>query len=216
MTRDKLVCNSATAAKEHGFAASGVDALAKAAGLTSGAFYRHFSGKDALLAAVCEVELASTRARFARVEPFGGERAAEQVLRAVDRYLSLEHVRSPALGCVLPALSAEVGRASLETRTSFERAFAELLAVLTEKVGDEALASAIVTQCVGAVTVARALATEPARRAALEAARESARRLLARDQAIRRPGGSRRSSPRVGGGANGPQPPTRSNRMPLP
>ncbi len=181
ITRDRLVSGSATAAKEHGFAATGVDALAKAGGLTSGAFYKHFAGKDALLAAVCEVELAATRARFARIEPL----VVEQVLRAVDRYLSLEHVRSPALGCVLPALSAEIGRASLETRTSFERAFAELLAVLTEKVGDESLASAIVTQCVGAVTVARALASEPAQREVLKAARESVRR-LARDLTARR------------------------------
>jgi len=174
-TRQKLVSQSATAAKAQGFAASGVDALAKAAGLTSGAFYKHFAGKDALLAAVCETELEVTRSRFAAIEPL----VMEQILRAIDGYLSLAHVRSPAAGCVLPALSAEVGRASLETRTSFEQAFAELLAVLTEKVGNKALASAIVTQCVGAVTVARALATESAQREVLAAARDGARSLLA-------------------------------------
>lgn len=180
-TRSKLVRDSAARAKQEGFAASGVDALARAAGLTSGAFYKHFDSKDALLSAICETELAGTRARFESVEPGN----AADALRAIDAYLSLIHVHRPALGCVLPALSAEIGRAEPATREVFERAFSELLEVISEKIQDEAIGSAIVSQCVGAVILARALATEGAQRKLLRAAREGARKLLT--QAVRAP-----------------------------
>jgi TetR/AcrR family transcriptional repressor of nem operon len=173
ITRDRLVRDSAAQAKKGGFAASGVDALARAAGLTSGAFYKHFGGKDALLSAICKTELEATTARFSSLD------SRAQLLRAFDAYLSLAHVRSPSSGCVLPALSAEVGRAPRATREVYERAFAELVAVFVDKFGDTTTANALVTQCVGAVTIARALATEAAQQAVLAAAREGVRRLLA-------------------------------------
>lgn len=174
-TRDRLVASSGALAKEGGFAASGVDALARSAGLTSGAFYKHFDGKDELLAAICERELSATCERFSALEP-GAE---AQFLRVIDAYLSLGHVRNPGAGCPLPALSAEVGRASSETRAVFEQGFEALVDVVGEKLADRTLASALVTHCVGAVLVARALGSEEAQRAALAAARVGARRMLA-------------------------------------
>lgn len=177
-TREKLVRAGAALAKRGGFAGSGVDALARAAGVTSGAFYKHFDGKDALLGAICKTELDTTRGWFAAIEP-GSE---EQVLHAVDAYLSVAHLRAPTDGCMLPALAAEIGRAPQATRAVFERAFSELVSAVAEKVGDRAIASALVTHCVGAVTLARALATEAAQREVLQSAREGARRLLARSE----------------------------------
>jgi AcrR family transcriptional regulator len=177
-SRQKLVRAGAALAKRDGFAGSGVDALARAAGLTSGALYKHFEGKDALLGAICKTELETTRGWFAAIDP----RSEEQVTHAIDAYLSIAHVRATAEGCVLPALAAEIGRAPESTRAVFERAFSELVSVVAEKVGDRTLASALVTHCVGAVTIARALATEEAQREVLDAAREGARRLLQRSE----------------------------------
>jgi TetR/AcrR family transcriptional regulator, transcriptional repressor for nem operon len=173
--RDKLVRASGSLAKKQGFSGSGVDALAAAAGLTSGAFYRHFDGKTELLSAIVETELETTRERFASIEP----RSEEQLLLAIDAYLSLAHVRHPEAGCLLPTLAPEIARAPAETRKVFERALAELSEVLSEKIGDRALASALISQCVGAVMVARALATDDAKRAVLESARRSVRASLA-------------------------------------
>jgi len=174
-SREKLVRASASLAKQRGFGVSGVDALAETAGLTSGAFYRHFEGKDQLLAAIVETELETTRARFATIDPA----SREQLLIAIDAYLSLAHVRHPEAGCVLPTLASEVARAPDETKAVFERALRELTAVLGEKVGEPTLASALVSLSVGAVTIARALASDEARREVLGAARKSARALLA-------------------------------------
>ncbi|MGZ3419952.1 MAG: TetR/AcrR family transcriptional regulator [Polyangiales bacterium] len=171
--REKLVRTSASLAKREGFGVSGVDALAKAGGVTSGAFYKHFEGKDQLLSAIVETELATTCERFAALD---GSR--EQVLFAIDAYLSLAHVRHPESGCVLPSLASEVARASSDTRSGFERALAELTAVLAEKVGDASIANALVSLCAGAVMIARSLATDAAKRGVLDAARKGARAIL--------------------------------------
>lgn len=179
-SREKLVRRSASLAKQQGFAGSGVDALARAAGLTSGAFYRHFGGKAELLSAIVESEVAATRGRFASGGP-GKERA----LLAIDAYLSFEHVRHPEAGCMLPSLAPEIARAPLETRTVFEKALAELQTSVAEIVGDGRvgngeLGSMLMSQCVGAVMLARGLATEAAQRELLAAARKAAHALVVR------------------------------------
>jgi AcrR family transcriptional regulator len=167
--RSKIVGASAAVAKRGGFSASGIDALAEAAGVTSGAVYKHFDGKDGLLRAIIESELAATERRFANADP----------KRAVDAYLSLAHVEHPEAGCLLPALAAEVARASPETREVYERAMDQLMSTLATTLGNRALAHALVSLCVGAVTVARGLATDEARKEILAAARTSAHALLA-------------------------------------
>jgi len=173
-SRERLVRASASHAKQQGFSGSGVDALAGAAGVTSGALYKQFAGKEQLLSAILESELATTTARFAAIDP----RDTELLLHAIDAYLSLGHVRHPEAGCVLPTLAPEVGRASLETKVTFEHALAELNRVLSERVGDASRASALVSLAAGAVMIARALSSEAARREVLGAARAAARSLL--------------------------------------
>lgn len=171
-SRAKIVGAGAALAKRAGFGATGIDALAKAAGLTSGALYKHFRGKDALLSAIVDRELSATTARFARID-------AERVLAAVDAYLSLAHVNHPEAGCLLPSLAPEVARASSATRAIYEERLAELLSTLEAKVGDRAQAAALLALCAGAVMVARGLESDAARTEMLEAARAGARRLLA-------------------------------------
>jgi hypothetical protein len=114
------------------------------------------------------------------------EPRSKDLLRAIDAYLSLAHVMHPELGCVLPTLGAEVARAPTGTRAIFERAMGELTAVVREKVGHPAAASALVSLCVGAVTLARGLATESAKREVLAAARTGARTILAAVETSRR------------------------------
>lgn len=167
--RSKIVGASAAVAKRGGFSASGIDALAEAAGVTSGAVYKHFEGKDGLLRAIIESELAATERRFANADP----------KKAVDAYLSLAHVEQPEAGCLLPALAAEVARASAETRAAYEAAMDQLMTTLAARLGDRALAHALVSLCVGAVMVARGLASTEARKEILAAARASAHALLA-------------------------------------
>jgi AcrR family transcriptional regulator len=170
--RANLVSRGARVAKRSGFAASGIDALAAAAGVTSGSVYKHFASKDELLRALVETDLEVTRVRFAAVT------TRDAAVRAIELYLSLAHVQAPEHGCLLPALAAEVGRASIATRRTFETALHAIIIDLTTALSPHPaarqVAAAIVAQCAGAVMLARGLATELAQRELLAAARAGA------------------------------------------
>jgi TetR/AcrR family transcriptional regulator, transcriptional repressor for nem operon len=77
-------------------------------------------------------------------------------------YLSDEHCAAVADGCLMPALSADVSRASDAVREAYERRMAALVELLTpampgspEEQAERAWA--LVASIVGAVTIARAL-----------------------------------------------------------
>ncbi|HEX8590342.1 TetR/AcrR family transcriptional regulator [Pseudomonas sp.] len=154
-TRRAVLDSSAALAKENGFAPMGVDGLMKAVGLTGGAFYSHFASKDDLFQAVVERELTRSLALL------GGDESLtkEKIKRCVRGYLSLSHVQDPAGGCVIPALGSEIARAEGPARLSAEHWLCELHRAWGEVLGDEDLAWGAIAQCVGALMVARMMAT---------------------------------------------------------
>ena len=161
--RAKLLQAAGALAKEKGFGTTGVDEFMAAAGMTSGAFYSHFGSKAAFLSAIIANELDRSRHIIA-----AKDRAS--LLKALRKYLSLQHVEHPALGCPLPSLSSEIARADTATRQIYEDNLQHQVAAVGSILGDEALAWALLSQVVGAVTLARAMASEEARKAVLNAA----------------------------------------------
>lgn len=170
----RLLVGSARCAKQHGFAASGVDALASAAGVTSGSLYKHFGGKSDLFAAMLRADLRRTAQRFVKVET--GDLQA--VRKALTAYLGGEHIRHPETGCPLPVLSAEVARADDAVRGAFDAGLREVHVELDRVVGSSEKAWALIAQTVGAVMLARATLDPRQRRALLDAARSSATTIL--------------------------------------
>jgi AcrR family transcriptional regulator len=173
-TRQRLLERSARHAKQHGFAGSGMDALAGSAGVTTGSLYRHFAGKSDLFAAVVGHELARTAAAYAAL-PADDPGA---VVDALTGYLSVAHVDHPERGCLLPSLTAEVARADDAVRSVFEAGVGELHALLVRHAGSAERAWALLAQIVGAVLLARAVRDEPLRQQVLESARHAALSLL--------------------------------------
>lgn len=174
-TRRRLLERGARHAKKHGFGGSGMDALAGAAGVTTGALYKHFDGKSELLAAIVAAELARTTHLFSSL-PTGDCEAIGKVLAG---YLSDHHVEHPETGCLLPSLTQEVARADRPTRVAFEAGVRDVHEALRKHIaegGDDAWA--LIALCVGAVMMARALPGEAARTALLQAARQAAGTLL--------------------------------------
>jgi AcrR family transcriptional regulator len=169
--RQRLLESSARHVKQHGFAASGVDALAAAAGVTSGSLYKHFAGKSALFAAMLRAELARTANRFSRLKAGTAE-------KAVDAYLSHQHLHQPEHGCPLPALTAEVARADTAVRAAFDEGLREVHTQLQAVTGSSQNAWALIAQNVGAVMLARAALDPALQQELLEAARGHARSLL--------------------------------------
>jgi AcrR family transcriptional regulator len=168
--RQRLVEGGARLAKKRGFAAAGVDDLAAAAGVTSGAVYKHFSGKSELLAAIIESELGRSAARFGAV-PAGDAAKLGEVLAV---YLGPEHVDHPELGCALPSLAADVARADVEVRQAFQEGLLAVHAALKPHVQSADAAWALIAQSVGAVMLARAMKDRAMRQKVLNAVKQHA------------------------------------------
>ena len=172
--RQRLVERSGRLAKARGFAASGIDAMAAASGVTSGSLYKHFSGKSELFAAIVKAELQRS------AESFSGTAHADtaDLEKALATYLSLQHVEHPERGCALPSLTAEVARSDASVRVAFEEGLLDIHEVLRQllKSGDKAWA--LIAQSVGAVMLARAVLGDDVRGDMLSAVRRNGRALL--------------------------------------
>lgn len=179
--RQQLLSESASYAKQHGFAATGVDDLAGAAGLTSGSLHKHFDNKSALFAALIEAEIDRTVRRFASLKP--GDHSS--MLKALSSYLSMQHVQSPENRCPLPSLTTDVARASDDVREGFETSLLRLKRVLTELTGSDATAWTLIAQNVGAVMIARAMRHDAPKREIVDAVRSSGAKLLSNNADIR-------------------------------
>ena len=165
-TREKLLQSSGTLAKRGGFGATGVDGLMKAIGLSGGAFYGHFASKDELFAAIVERELSHS------LELLGStEHSRDKLRRCLDIYLSMQHVEQPDSGCAIPSLGAEIARADLGVRELAEHWLARLQQAWAVELGDPQLAWAILAQCVGALVLARMLASPQRQAEVLDSSR---------------------------------------------
>jgi AcrR family transcriptional regulator len=166
--RKELLKAGGALVKERGFAASGVDALTEAAGVTSGAFYSHFASKNDLLKALVESELRASNEMWA-ANPH--ETAEEWIGYELDRYLCMSHVRHPEAGCVLPTLGAEIARADGEVKEAYARELAKGIDILAQRLGDKDRAWAFLCQMVGAILLARTMPDQKSQRALIESSK---------------------------------------------
>jgi TetR/AcrR family transcriptional repressor of nem operon len=167
-TREKLLQSSALSAKKSGFSTVGVDGLMKAIGLSGAAFYSHFSSKNDLFAAIVERELGQSLERLGGK----GEQELERLQRCLKQYLSMAHVEQPESGCALPTLGAEIARSDEQVREQAELWICRLQTSWAQILESESLAWAILSQCVGALVVARMLVTPDIQRAVLKSSHE--------------------------------------------
>jgi len=164
-TRRRIVEAAGATAKKQGFGVTGVDGLMSAAGLKGSSFYHHFSTKNDLLGEIIEAELEATRKLYA------GKRdgSKHDLLKQALAYMSVQHVEAPEAGCVLPALSAEIARSSEEIKKSYEDALKRIHSEIKAVIGDGGTTWALLALSIGAVTMARAMASEESRDEVLNA-----------------------------------------------
>jgi len=162
-TQKALVAAASSAFRSEGYAGVGVDAIAKAAGATSGAFYAHLGSKDGAFRAALEIGLDEVIATI----PEYRQRFGHEWVNAFARYyLGTAHRRDRACGCAMTAMSPDVARAGPQTRALYDekmRQIAELIAdglavgSLTERRNRAWIFLSIL---IGALTTARAMADE--------------------------------------------------------
>ena len=161
--RAKILTSAGHGFRRHGFGGLGIDALAKDAGVTSGAFYAHFKSKTEAFRAVVGAGLESLKRR---VPDFQERFGKSWRTRFVDFYMGERRTCDLGESCALQSLSADVSRADAETRDLYEGQFRAIVDAVAKGVEgrprarrEEAIA--LLALLAGGVTLARAI-SDPA------------------------------------------------------
>jgi len=159
-TRRRMVRAASQSFRSHGYAGIGVDGIAKAANVTSGAFYAHFGSKDGAFAAALDIGLDEV---IDAVPDFQEKGGAEWVRNFADYYLGRAHREDLACGCAMTTLSPEVVRTGPETHGAYEAKMTKIVTLFANglKGGSEeerqSRAWASLSAMIGGLTMARAV-----------------------------------------------------------
>ncbi len=160
-SHERIVGVAARAIRRSGYDGTGVADIMKEAGLTHGAFYSHFTSREAMLAEAagkaCAESAAALAEVVARVSP---DRALESLLGA---YLSRKHMEHAEMGCPLAALGSETSRQAPEVRRAATQHIKEMVDLVARQSpdwgqpGTHERALVTVATMVGALLLARAV-----------------------------------------------------------
>ncbi|MEL7453203.1 MAG: TetR/AcrR family transcriptional regulator [Pseudomonadota bacterium] len=154
-SRIKILEAAAQLIRIHGIEGTSVSQIMDRAGLTHGGFYRHFESKEELVAEAIAEAFKAGLNLFDNDKP--GSRT--QALAYLDQYLDATHVSEPEIGCPMPTLSAEIARGGDDWKSALSKGLDRASTRLAEGVfdGDQTQAICLLSQLVGAITLARAV-----------------------------------------------------------
>jgi TetR/AcrR family transcriptional repressor of nem operon len=158
-SRQRVLENASWQIREHGIEALGVADCMRSAGLTHGAFYGHFSSRDALILEALELAVSQSEKRMALAASNAAKRGETPLQAIAESFLSDRHVKNPGKGCALCALAGEARHANPDIRdrlTDDVRKLAERIAQAAPADSEDASLGILAT-IVGAVTLARAV-----------------------------------------------------------
>ena len=173
VTHERIVSVAARAIRRSGYDGTGVVDIMKEAGLTHGAFYAHFSSREAMLAEAAGRACAQSAAAAAEV--VGSVPPGKALASMLGAYLSREHLEHADTGCPLAALGSETSRQAPEVRRVATRHIKEMIDLVARQLPDwgqpgaHERALVTVAAMVGALLLARAV-DEPGLSDALRAA----------------------------------------------
>ena len=180
-TRRKVVRAAAAAVRAKGPDGVGVAEIMKEVGLTHGGFYAHFPSKEALVAAAVGEAFDQGRRRFGRIT--GDLTGLEAFGAFVDSYVSMDHRAHPERGCPVATIASDLPRQGAAVRQVFDVGVTGLISRIAAWLpGDDAgeregLASSLVAEMAGAVSLSRAVSDDAKAACFLE---QSRRRIRAR------------------------------------
>ena len=160
-THERIVAVAARAIRRSGYDGTGVADIMKEAGLTHGAFYAHFSSREAMLAEAAGRACAESSAAAAEVA--AGVPPDMALATMLSAYLSREHFEHVDVGCPLAALGSETSRQAPEVRRVATRHIKEMIDLVARQSRDwgqpgaHERALVTVATMVGALLLARAV-----------------------------------------------------------
>ena len=158
-TRARVVAAAGRAFRKEGFAGAGIDALTKAAGVTNGAFYNHFTTKGEAFRVAVLGGLEELRDRISELK---ANWPKDWVTAFAAYYLGYKRVCDLGDSCALPSLSPDVIRADFTTREAYTEALRRVIEDTAEGLSGERSeredrAIALLALLSGGVTLARAV-----------------------------------------------------------
>ena len=149
--REALVAAADRLLRENGYEGLKTAAVARAAGLTEGALFRNFAGKEALAAAAVEAGFAPVLALLESLPPEGGPAPY------IEAYLAPDHRDHFPWGCPVGALGAEAHRLPAPVAAAFAEGLERNMSALARLTGDRGRAGQILSALAGGIAIARAL-----------------------------------------------------------
>jgi AcrR family transcriptional regulator len=160
-THERIVGVAARAIRRSGYGGTGVADIMKEAGLTHGAFYSHFSSREAMLAEAARRACAESAAAVAEV--VASAPRGQALASMLGAYLSREHVERVDMGCPLAALGSETSRQVPEVRRVATRHIKEMIDLIARQSPDwgqpaaHERAMVTIATMVGALMLSRAV-----------------------------------------------------------
>lgn len=128
-TRERIIAAAARTFRKGGYSGIGVDGLAKEAGVTSGAFYGHFSSKEE---AFKEAIVLGMNELKAGIETLQAEYGTHWIEPFVDFYLGAKLTCDLTQACSMPTLTPEVTRSSLAIRETYEIQVSKIVEIIAK------------------------------------------------------------------------------------
>ena len=162
-TRERIISAADRCFKKGGYSGIGVDGLAKEAGVTSGAFYGHFSSKEE---AFNEVVVSGFQELKKGVEHFQAEHGENWMNAFADFYLGFKRTCDLADGCAMQTLTPEITRSSELIRNSYQNEMTKVIEAVAKGLPNGTLSErrgrawAYMSMLSGGVTALRGLTDE--------------------------------------------------------
>lgn len=161
-TRQRILEAAGKSFRRGGFGGIGVDGLSKEAGVTSGAFYVHFDSKAA---AFREAVVQGVTDVLVAIQELQAQHPKNWWSRFVRFYLNERRKCDLAESCGLQSLTPEVARADDESKAAFAQEVSRVASAIVagdqdpDAPGSIGEAYAALSALIGAVTLARAVAS---------------------------------------------------------
>lgn len=176
-TRERIISAAERCFKRGGYSGIGVDGLAKEAGVTSGAFYGHFSSKEQ---AFNEVVVTGFQELKKGVEHFQTEYGENWISEFADFYLGFKRTCDLENGCALQTLTHEIARSSELVRNSYQNEMTKIIEAVAQGLPHGTLSErrgrawAYLSMLSGGVTTLRGLTDHKLAGSAAESVRKAA------------------------------------------
>src|SRR6202171_6334873 len=156
---DRILAAAARRLREEGLDGAAIVPVMRDAGLTHGAFYSHFATKEELAAAAFAHAISTGRPHW--IKPLRDESWSARLTSLARRYLTPAHRDDLSTSCGSAARSSDPAHASDDFRATYERELrTSLAAICGDEADDRRLddAIALMSICVGGLSLARAVA----------------------------------------------------------